>query len=97
MNWKNRSDLCFCEFKRNGEKIEKWLQERPDMEDFPSPCYFCIIQCNPEMFTSEFRVKMEDLPDIYCPECQIPRKSATECLQRACIENKKTINLDQSY
>ena len=87
MKWKKDTNLCFCSYKRNQKEIRKWISERPDPEDSPSPCYFCVIRVDPEIFELEFNIKIDQLPDIYCPECNIPRKSNTECLQPACSNN----------
>ena len=83
MNWKT-NNLCLCSFKRNIENVQKWINERPDFEDSPSPCYFCIIATNPKLFEMEWNVKIEDLADVYCSKCQIPKTKNDKCLQPAC-------------
>jgi len=86
MEWKNK-ELCFCEYGRDEDRINQWLTERPDKEDAPCPCYFCIIHTNPKVFEQEWNVKINNLPDMYCNLCKLPKKSPSQCLQPACCKN----------
>lgn len=83
MEWKNKN-ICYCSYNHDHERIKEWIYTCPDFEDKPSPCYFCVIDVAPELFENEFGVKISELPDIYCPECKIPKKSIDVCLQQAC-------------
>jgi hypothetical protein len=83
MNWKGKN-LCFCDYKRNSTRILKWIETRPDTEDCLTPCSFCIISTMPDIFEQEWNITLSDLPDIYCSECKLPKKSEKECLQESC-------------
>lgn len=83
MNWKGKN-LCFCNYKRDQNSILTWIETRPDPEDFPTPCYFCVIAVSPSTFEQEWNINLLDLPDIYCRECKLPKKSENECLQKSC-------------
>ncbi len=91
MQWKENHNLCFCSFKRNPTKTTEWIRDRPDLEDSPCPCYFCVIAVDPKVFEQEWDIKISDIPDIYCLECKLPRKSEHECIQKACINHCKKL------